>query len=162
MEPIFTCILTLRPYRPFGPPVFTFDIGLTPSSSVGIFDFANFPDPVNGISLNDNLGDITYTGECTGTTIRIFPESIFGGTHYEVTLPNDNGYLVLPCKVVNTASSILVFGSPPLAEQTSSITTTGSTKLYEVKKGPPAVIELKSQVPLTLEEMIKILKEEAN
>ena len=150
------CTLTLRPYRPFGPPAFTYDIVLAPPViGIGLANFPFFP-VVNGISLNDNLGDITYTGQCTGTFIQIYPDPLYGGTPYEVTLTKDNGYLVLPCKVVNTASSIQTLRS------TSSITTTGSTKLYEVKEGPPTVKEFKSQVPLTLEEMIKILKEEAN
>jgi len=158
MEQTNGCTITLRPYRPFGPPAFTYNIELDPSSIARLSNFAFFP-VVNGISLNDNLGDITYTGECTGTFIQIYPDSDFGGTPYEVTLTKDNGYLVLPCKVVNTASSI---STALPAEETSSITTTGSTKLYEVKEDPPTVKKLKSQVPLTLEEMIKILKEEAN
>jgi len=160
MAEVGTCTLTFRPYRPFGPPVFTYNLELSstlPGFAIG--DLTIFPPAVDGISLNDNLGDITYTGQCTGTFIEIYPDSDFGGTPYEVTLPKDNGYLILPCKVVNTASSILA--TLP-AEETSSITTTGSTKLYELKEGPLAVKELRSQVPLTLEEMVKILKEEAN
>jgi len=198
------CQLTLRPYFPFGPPAFTHQIESIPITYFdSLSNFAVFP-VENGISFNDNLGDIVYSGQCTGSIVRIYSEPDFRGKLYEVTLTKDDGNLLLPCKIINTASSISVLriiepdgqtlsNTTPEQGRTLSITTAESievdlqkyydaglltndalnklkeenpetikAKLQKLQEDPQVIKELELQAPLTLEQIINLLKEEAN
>ena len=170
------CSLTLRPHCPRGPPVFTYELNVPDSLS----NLAVFPPAKKGISLNNNLGDIIYTGNaCEGVLVQIYPDKNFKGKPYEVTLPMDEGTLVLPCKVGSTASSIRA-DFPPEEEELRRLYDAGlltndaltklkgenpvtlKAKLEKLQGDSQKINALKAQAPLTLEQIVELLKEETN
>ena len=184
------CSLTLRPYYPLGVPAFTIDIDLKAfAGSHYISNFGFYPAVQNGISLDNNLGNIEYLGECLGTNVQIYPDPALEGEPFEVTLPEESGTLKLPCSVVKKASSIKAslpsiippFGSRLLREvnlqlyyDEGLLTDEAFDRLKQedpqliketvekLEQDPEAIEELESQIPLTLEQILKLLKEDTN
>ena len=183
------CSLTLRPYYPLGVPTFTIDIDLKAfAGSHYISNFGFYPAVQNGISLDNNLGNIEYLGGCLGTKVQIYPDPIFQGEPFEVTLPEESGILKLPCSVVKKASSLKAT-LPSIIPSGSRLLREVDLQLYydeglltdeafdRLKQEDPqlvretvekleqdheAIEELESQIPLSLELILELLKEDAN
>ena len=182
------CTLTLQPYYPLGVPAFTHDINLKTFDRIGLQPLFSIHPVQNGISLDNNLGNIEYLGGCLGTKVQIYPDPIFQGEPFEVTLPEESGILKLPCSVVKKASSIKA-SLPSIIPSGSRLLREVDLQLYydeglltdeafdRLKQEDPQLIretvekleqdheaieELESQIPLTLEQILKLLKEDAN
>ena len=183
------CTLTLRPYYPLGVPAFTYDIDLrTILRTDELSNFGVYPFTQSGISLDNNLGNIEYLGECLGTTVQVYPDPGLEGEPFVVTLPENSGTLKLPCSVVKKASSLKAT-LPSIIPSGSRLLREVDLQLYydeglltdeafdRLKQEDPqlvretvekleqdheAVEELESQIPLSLELVLELLKEDAN